>query len=125
MATSARTTGELVETSAVELRRLIGTKALSPVELLEACIAQIENVNPFVNAITATCFERARSEARAAEAAVMAGDPLGLLHGLPLGVKDLEPTEGLLTTWGSPCSATMCRPRTSSWWRVCAGPVPS
>ncbi len=102
MATSARTTGELVETSAVELRRLIGTKALSPVELLEACIAQIENVNPFVNAITATCFERARSEARAAEAAVMAGDPLGLLHGLPLGVKDLEPTEGLLTTWGSP-----------------------
>lgn len=102
MATSAHTAGELVETSAVELRRLIGAKALSPVELLEACIAQIEKVNPFVNAITATCFERARSEARAAEAAVMAGDPLGLLHGLPLGVKDLEPTEGLLTTWGSP-----------------------
>ncbi|MDH6592631.1 amidase [Variovorax sp. TBS-050B] len=91
----------LVEHSAVELRRLIGRKAVSPVELLDACIARIERVNPFVNAVTATCFERARTEARAAEAAVMRGEPLGLLHGLPLGVKDLEPTEGLLTTWGS------------------------
>jgi Asp-tRNA(Asn)/Glu-tRNA(Gln) amidotransferase A subunit family amidase len=92
---------ELIEQSAVELRRLIGSKAVSPVELLEACIAQIERVNPFVNAVTATCFDRARAEARAAETAVMRGDPLGLLHGLPLGVKDLEPTAGLLTTWGS------------------------
>ncbi|QNK70782.1 amidase [Variovorax sp. PAMC26660] len=94
-------TTELVEQSAVELRRLIGSKAISPVELLQACIARIEQVNPFVNAVTATCFDRARTEAEAAEAAVMQGDPLGLLHGLPLGVKDLEPTEGLLTTWGS------------------------
>jgi len=92
---------ELIEHSAVELRRLIGSKAVSPVELLEACIARIERVNPFINAVTATCFERARAEARAAESAVMRGDALGLLHGLPLGVKDLEPTEGLLTTWGS------------------------
>ncbi|WPH21203.1 amidase [Variovorax paradoxus] len=92
---------ELIEHSAVELRRLIGSKAVSPVELLEACIARIERVNPFINAVTATCFERARAEARAAEGAVMRGDALGLLHGLPLGVKDLEPTEGLLTTWGS------------------------
>ncbi|CAN5675060.1 amidase [soil metagenome] len=92
----------LVEQSAVELRRLIGSKAVSPVELLEACIARIEDLNPQVNAVTATAFERARGEARAAERAVMAGEPLGLLHGLPLGVKDLEPTEGLLTTWGSP-----------------------
>ena len=92
---------ELIEQTAVELRRLIGSKAVSPVELLEACIARIERVNPFINAVTATCFERARAEARAAESAVMRGDALGLLHGLPLGVKDLEPTEGLLTTWGS------------------------
>ena len=99
--TNTSNTGPLVEQSAVALRRLIGAKAVSPVELLEACIARIEQVNPFVNAVTATCFERARAEARAAEAAVMAGQPLGLLHGLPLGVKDLEPTEGLLTTWGS------------------------
>jgi amidase len=93
---------ELVENSAVELRRLIGRKAISPVELLDACIARIEDLNPHVNAVTATAFERARSEAKAAERAVLAGEPLGLLHGLPLGVKDLEPTAGLLTTWGSP-----------------------
>jgi amidase len=93
---------ELVETSAVELRRLIGRKAISPVELLDACIARIEDLNPHVNAVTATAFDRARGEAKAAERAVLAGEPLGLLHGLPLGVKDLEPTAGLLTTWGSP-----------------------
>ncbi|MEF7617407.1 amidase family protein [Aquincola sp. MAHUQ-54] len=92
----------LVETPAVELRRLIGARQVSPVELLEACIARIEQVNPFVNAVTATCFERARTEAKAAEQAVMRGEPLGLLHGLPLGVKDLEPTAGLLSTMGTP-----------------------
>ncbi|AUT47660.1 amidase [Achromobacter sp. AONIH1] len=92
----------LVGLTAVALRRLIGARQLSPVELLEACIARIEAVNPYVNAVTATAFERARQEARAAERAVMAGEALGLLHGLPLGVKDLEPTAGLLTTYGSP-----------------------
>jgi amidase len=93
---------DLVSLSAVELRRLIDARQVSPVELLEACIARIEAVNPFVNAVTATCFDRARTEAKAAERAVMQGRPLGLLHGLPMGVKDLEATEGLLTTLGSP-----------------------
>jgi len=93
---------ELLALPAVELRRRIGARQLSPVELLEACIERIEALNPHVNAITATAYERARTEARAAEAAVMRGDPLGLLHGLPLGVKDLEETAGLLTTYGSP-----------------------
>ena len=92
----------LLAQSAVALRRMIGSKEISPVELLEACIARIEAVNPFVNAITATCYERARAEALAAERAVLDGAPLGLLHGLPLGVKDLEATAGLLTTYGSP-----------------------
>lgn len=92
----------LTSTSAVELRRLIGIREISPVELLEACIARIAAYNPAINAITATCFERARKEARAAEQAVLRNQPLGLLHGLPLGVKDLEATEGLLTTYGSP-----------------------
>lgn len=92
----------LVELTAVEMRRLIGARQVSPVELLEACIARIAQVNPFVNAVTATCFERARVEAKAAEQAVMRGEPLGLLHGLPLGVKDLEETAGLLSTLGSP-----------------------
>ena len=92
----------LVAHSAVTLREMIAAKEISPVELLEACIERIETINPFVNAVTATCFDRARDEAHAAESAVLKGEPLGLLHGLPLGVKDLEPTAGLLTTFGSP-----------------------
>ena len=91
----------LPERSAVELRRLIGSRQLSPVELMDACIARIEALNPAVNAIAATDFERARASARAAEAAVMRGAPLGPLHGLPLGVKDLQDTAGLLTTYGN------------------------
>ena len=46
-------------------------------------------------------FERARAEAAQAEAAVMAGGPLGLLHGLPIGIKDLSDTAGIRTTYGS------------------------
>ena len=91
----------LPERSAVELRRLIGSKQLSPVELMDACIARIEALNPAVNAIAATDFERARASARAAEADVMRGAALGPLHGLPLGVKDLQDTAGLLTTYGN------------------------
>jgi amidase len=91
----------LLAQSAVELRRRIGAKEISPVELLEICIERIAHINPAVNAVTATCYERARKEARAAEKAVQRGEPLGLLHGLPTGIKDLEETGGLLTTFGS------------------------
>ena len=87
--------------SATEARQLIGRKALSPVELLESCIAQIEAVNPAVNAVVTTAYERARDEARQAERQVMAGGPLGLLHGLPIGIKDLAETAGIRTTHGS------------------------
>lgn len=93
---------DLVSRCAVELRRMIGAKEISPVELLDACIARIEAINQAVNAVTATCFDKARHAAKAAERAVSDGEPLGLLHGLPLGVKDLEDTAGLLTTYGTP-----------------------
>ncbi|CAG4910970.1 unnamed protein product [Acidocella sp. C78] len=86
---------------ATEARRLIGGRKLSPVELTESCIARIERVDHAVNAMVARDFTRARAAARAAEAAVMAGNRLPPLHGLPLGVKDLEDTEGLRTTYGS------------------------
>nr|WP_057927751.1 amidase family protein [Burkholderia ambifaria] len=97
-------TDDLVSRNAVELRRMIGAKEISPVELLDACIDRIEAINPAVNAITATCYDAAREAAKAAERKVLAGEPLGLLHGLPLGVKDLEDTANLLTTYGSPMS---------------------
>lgn len=91
----------LVEHSAVELRRQIGEKKISPVELMQACIERIEKYNPAVNAICATDYERALVAAREAEAQVMRGDALPALHGLPLGVKDLQATAGLLTTSGN------------------------
>jgi amidase len=94
-------TVDLVTLPARELRRLIGTRALSPLELMEACIARIEALNPAVNAIAAADFERARAAARDAERSQMSGAPLPPLHGLPLGVKDLQDTEGLLTTRGN------------------------
>jgi len=87
--------------SALVARRLIGLKQLSPVELLDACIARIEAVNPRLNAFVATCFDRARDEAKVAEAQMMRGATLAPLHGLPIGIKDLSHTEGLVTTYGS------------------------
>jgi Asp-tRNA(Asn)/Glu-tRNA(Gln) amidotransferase A subunit family amidase len=93
---------QLLQLSSVELRRRIGRKEISPVELLEAAIARIGALNPSVNAICDTVYARARSEAKAAENAVRDGERLGPLHGLPTGIKDLHDAEGLLTTHGSP-----------------------
>ena len=80
----------------------MGAKQLSSAELLESCIARIEAVDPAVNAMVARDFDRARVSAKAADAAAMRGDALPPLHGLPIGIKDLEPTAGLRTTFGSP-----------------------
>ncbi len=93
---------EPCELTAVEARRLMGAKQLSSAELLESCIARIEAVDPAVNAMVARDFDRARVSAKAADAAAMRGDALPPLHGLPIGIKDLEPTAGLRTTFGSP-----------------------
>ncbi|HUK60569.1 MAG TPA: amidase family protein [Stellaceae bacterium] len=92
----------LCDITAVELRRRIGAGTVSPVELLDDCLRRIAEVNPALNAVTATAFERALAEARAAEKAVREGAELGLLHGLPIGIKDLEETQGIVTSFGSP-----------------------
>lgn len=93
---------EPCDLTAVEARRMIGTKQLAPSELLESCIVRIESVDHAVNAMVARDFDRARGAARRADDAVVRGGNLGPLHGLPIGIKDLEETEGLVTTHGSP-----------------------
>jgi amidase len=92
---------EPCDLSAVEARRLIGLKKLSPVELTESCLKRIDQTNKTLNSIVARDDKAARAAAKQAEKAVMRGEELGLLHGLPTGVKDLEATAGLRTTYGS------------------------
>lgn len=92
---------EPCDLTAVEARRLIGTRQLAPSTLLESCIARIEAVDHAVNAMVARDFTRARAAAREADAAVARGEALPALHGLPIGIKDLEDTAGLVTTHGS------------------------
>jgi Asp-tRNA(Asn)/Glu-tRNA(Gln) amidotransferase A subunit family amidase len=93
---------EPCDLTAVEARALIGRKRLAPTELLESCIARIERVDHAVNAMVARDFDRARHAAKQADAAVARGDALPLLHGLPVGIKDLKMVAGLRTTSGSP-----------------------
>src|SRR3546814_20973620 len=76
---------ESCDLAAVEARRLIGAKKLSPVELLESCIERIEAVNPAINAVVPKDYDRARKAATAAEGAVRLGCKLGARHGRPLG----------------------------------------
>ena len=93
---------EPCDLSAVDARALIGRKALSPVELLESCIGRIHAIDPAVNAMPARNEAAARATARVAQRAVTDGDRLPVLHGLPLGVKDLTAAGGLPFTRGSP-----------------------
>lgn len=92
----------LCDVTAIELRRLIGAKQISATELLDACLARIERIDPAINAMVAMDIPAARKTAAATDAAVRAGDALGPLAGLPIGIKDLEETANLRTTWGSP-----------------------
>jgi len=92
---------QLTRISAVELARLIRTKKASPVEVIEAHLAAIERLNPAVNAFCTVVPEKALAWAREAEKAVKKRAKLGLLHGVPVAIKDLTPTAGIRTTWGS------------------------
>ena len=92
----------LTRRSARELARLIRSGEVSPVEVLDAHLAVIERINPKLNAIVTLAAAQARDAARAAETAVVNGEPLGDLHGLPVAIKDITPTAGIRTTFASP-----------------------
>src|SRR6202051_3124888 len=83
------------------LAELIRTREVSPVEVVQAHLDRIEAINPKLNAIVTVAGD-ALVAARAAEAAVLAGDELGPLHGVPFTAKDSIDTAGIMTQRGSP-----------------------
>ena len=87
--------------SVVEMVDAIKTKKLSPVEIMDAVLYRIEELNPKVNAYCTLVAESARKQAIEAETAVMRGEKLGPLHGVPVSIKDLIFTKGIRTTGGS------------------------
>ena len=92
---------DLAFTSAAELAALIAQRVVSQVEVVDVVLDRIERTQPTLNAFITVCADDARAAAKAAEAAVMRGDALGPLHGVPFAVKDLVNTAGLRTTFGS------------------------
>ena len=92
---------DLCFTPAVELARLIRRRTLSPVEVARAVLERIERLNPALGAYVLVHAERALEQARGAERAVMAGAPLGLLHGVPVSIKDNLWAAGDRSTNGS------------------------
>lgn len=84
-----------------EASRLVRHKGISPVELVQACLARIESLNPTLNAFITVTGESALAAARSAEAEIVRGAWRGPLHGIPIAVKDLLDTAGVRTTAGS------------------------
>ncbi len=91
--------------SAATLRRMIEVKQISPVELTRRALDAAEASQKDLNAFFVIDSERAIATARSAEDAVMKGQPLGLLHGIPFSAKDLMAAEGLPYASGSKAMA--------------------
>src|SRR6187455_1263040 len=88
--------------SAVEMARLIRAKDLSARDVVAAHLRRIEQVNPRLNAIVTLVAEQAMERACVADDLLARGETVGPLHGLPIAHKDLQPTKGMRTTFGSP-----------------------
>ena len=82
-------------------RNLIGQKKLSSTELVKSCIEQYEKHNPNINAIVAIDQKDVLEQAKKCDEKVSKGETLGLLHGLPVGIKDLQMVKNLRSTYGS------------------------
>src|SRR5712692_4723165 len=103
MHTPSTSGSDICFVSARQMADLIRQKKLSAREVMQAHLKQIERVNPKVNAIvTLVPEEQLMAQALAADEATAKGNIKGPLHGLPVGVKDLHPTKGIRSTFGSP-----------------------
>src|SRR5215207_3848105 len=80
--------------------KLIKTQKLSPVEVVDACLQRIEDLNPKLNAFITVLADEAREQAQEAEMEIRAGKWRGPLHGIPVGIKDFYDTAGIKTTAG-------------------------
>jgi amidase len=96
---------DLCMRTAIELAALLRSREVSAREVVTAHIARIEAFGPAINAIVTTTFDAALAKAAAADESMARGEPLGLLHGLPVAHKDLADTAGVRTTYGSPLFA--------------------
>jgi len=81
-----------------EAAKLIKAGKLSPVELTEMCLSRVAAFEPEVHAFVTLTEERARADAKRAEAEIKASGPKSPLHGIPIGLKDIIDTKGILTT---------------------------
>jgi amidase/aspartyl-tRNA(Asn)/glutamyl-tRNA(Gln) amidotransferase subunit A len=93
--------GEICFTPARELAARVRSRELSPVEVVDAFLSRIEEHGGRTNAYVTVMDESARAAARRAERTLMAGRPLGPLHGVPVAIKDMVATAGVRTTLGS------------------------
>ncbi|HSV60049.1 MAG TPA: amidase [Variovorax sp.] len=94
-------TEELCFWTAVRLREAISRREVSPVEVTRAVLDRATRLQPKLNCFITLCADEAMRDAKAAEEAVMRGEPTGLLHGIPYACKDLVNTKGVKTTFGS------------------------
>jgi len=94
----------LADLSAAELRRRIGAREVSAVEVVEACLDRVSRLNPTINAVV-TPNPRAIDDAREIDRRLSRGEDPGTLCGLPAGIKDVTPVAALRTTFGSPLYA--------------------
>lgn len=88
-------------TSAIDLLNAFKTRAVSPVEVMQDCLSRMQQLEPLLNCFVIATPEAAFEAARQAERAIMAGEPLGALHGIPISVKDLIAVGGVKQTFGS------------------------
>lgn len=92
---------ELIFQSATKLAELIRTKEVSPVEVIEAHIQRIEEVNPKLNAFVNMTFDTALESARLSEQRITRGENVGLMEGVPISIKDTIETAGVRTVSGT------------------------